>query len=77
MSRVGGWRLRASRVWERIRVPNKAENPKAIKASAAETKSLSSEARNTISREMRETVIKKEPPRIPRKIKTDIGKFGD
>jgi len=68
--------LRASRVWERIRTPNKAENPKAIKASVAETKSLSFRAKNTISREMRETVIKKEPPRIPRKIRKDIGKFG-
>ena len=65
----------ASRVWERRRTPNKAETPKAIKASEAETKSLSSKVRNTASREMRETVIKKEPPRIPRKIRKDIRKI--
>ncbi len=75
MSRVGGWELMASRVAMRIIVPRYADKPNTIKASADGTKSLSSKVMNTANREMRETVIKKQPLIIPKKIRKDIEKF--
>lgn len=58
----------ASRVAIKIVTPRQADNPNAMKAAAAGTKSSSSKVENTANREMRETVIKKDPHRIPRKM---------
>lgn len=57
-------------------VPKKAENPKIRKEWIVREKFSELELKNTTSREIRETVRKKEAPRNPRKIRKDIGKFG-